>query len=100
MLVRGSSGGSGIKLDVSRVNESINELRSSIESLETTFSETIEGDNKLEMVELYNEFKQQYDNLLAQYQALFIKNVQSTQKSADELVKADQTVASDIRLLT
>lgn len=98
--MRSVLGGKEINLDVLRVNHSIKELQISAQALNTTFSKTIQGDNKLEMVEAYNEIKQQYDELLTQYKALLLKNIQSTEKSTDKLVETDQVVASDIRLLT
>lgn len=98
MITRGS--GSGIKLEILRVNQGISELRSSIQAMETTFSKLIEGDSKLEMVEDFNQIKQQYDELLTQYEALFLRNVQSTKTSTDKLIETDQMVASDIRALT
>src|SRR5699024_409000 len=86
-----------IKLEDVIVNQNITELRSSAQVLDTTFSQLIEGGNKLELVETYNEIKQQYDELLTQYKALLLKNIQSTEESIDKLIETDQMVASDIR---
>ena len=89
-----------IKLEDVIINQNITELRSSAQALDTTFSKLIEGGNKLDLVETYNEIKQQYDELLSQYKALLLKNIQSTEESIDKLIETDQMVASDIRLHT
>jgi len=89
-----------IKLEDVIINQNITELRSSAQALDTTFSKLIEGGNKLDLVETYNEIKQQYDELLSQYKALLLKNIQSTEESIDKLIETDQMVANDIRLHT
>lgn len=95
-----SNDSSEISIDPGKVHEGINKLKSSIQALETTFSKDIGGDSKLDMVEEVNECKQKYDQILERYQTLFLRNVQSTRKSTDEMVDADQTVASKISMLT
>jgi len=89
-----------IKLEDVIINQNITELRSSAQALDTTFSKLIEGGNKLDLIETYNEIKQQYDELLSQYKALLLKNIQSTEESIDKLIETDQMVANDIRLHT
>src|SRR5690625_7968817 len=78
----------GINLDVQRVEYEIKKLQTSIQALESTFSKLVEGDSNLEMVEELNECKQKYDEILERYQALFLKNVESTKKSTDKLIGA------------
>ena len=99
-MITSSGSGNTIKYEDKIVNQGINDLRNAIQALESSFAKNIEGDNKLEMVEAFNEIKQQYDELFAQYEALFLRNVESTKKSTDKLIETDKTVASDIRLLT
>lgn len=88
-----------IKVTREPVDAGITQLRSSIQALETTFAEIIEGDNKLTMVESFNEIKQHYDKLLAQYETLFINNVQSTDDSVAEFQETERRVAGDIKLM-
>jgi len=89
-----------IKLNREAVEEEINKLETSIQALETTFASLIEGDSNLEMVEEVNECKQRYDDLLERYQALFMKNVQTTKASKDKLIEADQEVAGNFSMLS
>src|SRR5699024_10859033 len=100
VMITSSGSGATITYADKIVNQGINDLRNAIQALESSFAKNIEGDNKLEMVEGFNEIKQQYDELFAQYEALFLRNVESTKKSTDKLIETDKTVASDIRLLT
>ncbi|MBU5465355.1 YwqI/YxiC family protein [Virgibacillus sp. MSJ-26] len=88
-----------IKVTRVPVEQGISELRSSIQGLETTFGQDIEGDNKLEVVTLYNEIKQECDELLVQFKALFENNVQSTDDSVAEFQETERMVAGDIRLM-
>src|SRR5690625_4151771 len=86
----------GINLDVQSVEYELKELQTFIQALESTFSKLVEGDSNLEMVEELNECKQKYDEILERYQALFLKNVESTKKSTDKLIGADHEVAGRI----
>lgn len=53
----------------------------------------------MNLVESFNEIKQHYDELLAQYETLFINNVQSTDDSVAEFQETERRVAGDIKLM-
>lgn len=53
-----------IYLNPNSIDDALADLRSAIEALETSFAKEIEGENKLKMVNSFNEIKQEYDELL------------------------------------
>lgn len=87
-----------IKLEDSSVQERITELQSSIQGLDMSFSEAIEGDNNLDMVTKFNEIKEDYEELLSQFEALFIDNVSKTEEAIESLKETDRNVASNFQI--
>lgn len=88
-----------IKVTRAPVDEAISELRTSIQALETTFAQEIEGDNNLKMVNDFNEIKQEYEELLTEFETLFLNNVQSTDDSVAEFQETERMVADGIKLM-
>src|SRR5699024_11879644 len=66
-----------IKVQQGPIISAIDQIRSTIQSLERSISIEIEGDTNLETVKKFNELKAGYDNLLNAYEALVVKNAQS-----------------------
>jgi len=88
-----------IKLTESPVQEQISQLRSSIQALDISFSEAIEGDNQLDMVTVFNEIKADYEILLTQFEALFMSNVNTTEEAVEALKETDRHVASNFQMM-
>lgn len=88
-----------IKVQRAPVEKGIAELRASIQALETSFAKEIQGQNKLDVVNTFNEIKSEYDQLLSQFETLFINNVQSTEDAVASLQETEQRVAADIRIM-
>jgi len=87
-----------IRVNSAPIQERIADLRSSIQALDTVFSKEIEGDNQLDMVNAMNEIKQDYENLLVQFEALFVSNVDSTIDAINTMKETDQQIAQGITL--
>ena len=87
-----------IRVNSAPIQERIADLRSSIQALDTVFSKEIEGDNQLDMVNAMNEIKQDYENLLVQFEALFLSNVDSTIDAINTMKETDQQIAQGITL--
>jgi len=87
-----------IKLTETPIKEGISELQSSIRTLDLSFSEIIEGDNKLEMVTVFNEIIEDYETLLTQFEALFLSNIDATNEAVEKLKETDRHIAQGIRL--
>lgn len=83
-----------IKVNPSIVDDAITDMRTSIEALEASFAREIQGDNNLDMVDSFNELKIEYEELLTQYKALFLNNIQSTEESVASIRKLEQDIAS------
>lgn len=88
-----------IKLSDSPVQERISELRSSIQGLDMSFSESIEGDNNLDMVTKFNEIKEDYEALLTQFEALFVSNVNATEEAVESLKETERHVADNFQMV-
>lgn len=88
-----------IKMQPGPIAEGIANLRSSIQALDTSFAEKIEGENKLDMVHAFNEIKTGYDELLKQFETLFMNNIQATEDAVADFQETERTVAGDIRLM-
>lgn len=91
--------GEEIRLVDSPVQEQISELRSSIQALDMSFSEAIEGDNQLDMVTVFNEIKEDYETLLTQFEALFMSNVNATEEAVEALKETDRQVANNFQMM-
>lgn len=81
------------------VNEGISQLRSSGQSLDTTFATEIDGDNKLDIITKCNEIKQQYDEVFALFATLFLNNVESTEDAVAAFEETERLIAGDIKLM-
>ncbi|WHX26448.1 YwqI/YxiC family protein [Virgibacillus halodenitrificans] len=87
-----------IKLQHAPVEKGIAEMRSSIEAMDSSLSSEIDGDNKLDMVDAFNEIKLEYDELLSQFEALFLHNVQATEEAVANIRETEQKIASDMKV--
>ncbi|RKQ34722.1 YwqI/YxiC family protein [Oceanobacillus halophilus] len=90
---------SEIKVVQSAVEKALSELRASTTALETSFAKEIQGQNQLDMVDKLNEIRQNYETILATYQALLLQNIESTSKSVETLKQTDERITSSIRQL-
>ncbi|UJW56912.1 YwqI/YxiC family protein [Salipaludibacillus agaradhaerens] len=88
-----------IKIQRGPVNKGIQELQSSSQNLNTSFSKEIQGGNKLEIVTQFNEIKQEYDEIIAQFTALMTKNIQSTEEAVTSIEATDEHVAHEMGLI-
>jgi len=86
-----------IKVQQGPIISAIDQIRSTIQSLERSISIEIEGDTNLETVKKFNELKAGYDNLLNAYEALVVKNAQSAEEYVSEYMTADSRVGDEIR---
>ncbi|WP_200416784.1 YwqI/YxiC family protein, partial [Virgibacillus salexigens] len=85
-----------IKLQQTPVEYGIAELRTSIQELNTSFPREIDGENQLRMLRSFNEIKREYEELLNQFEALFVANVNATENAITKLQETEQQVANDI----
>lgn len=72
-------------------------LRSSIQAVEKSISNEIEGNNQLEMVDKFNEIKVRYDELFVLYESLVLQNAETTKESVSGLLAADVKVGDNIK---
>ncbi|MBP1970605.1 hypothetical protein J2Z83_002741 [Virgibacillus natechei] len=86
-----------IKVQPDAANRGITDMRSSTSAIPTTFAKEIEGENKLDMVREYNEIKQEYDDLLTQFENIFHQHLQASEEAVEKYQETDQHVANAIR---
>ena len=88
-----------IKLEDAPVQQSLHELKNTIESMETAFSKNISGDSKLEVVDKLQQMKQQLEDINMSYQTVLRENTESANLVMERLKEADHTVATSFQLL-
>jgi len=88
-----------IKLVDAPIEAALAELKSSIQSMETTFSKEIEGENVLDMVNKLNEMKASFEEIVTIYQALLVSNVDGTKDSIEAFQEMESSLANSIQLL-
>lgn len=87
-----------IEIDDASVRAGIGKLEKSISGLEGTLGQKLDGANKLEIVNNYNEIKESFDKILSEYAELFSENVKLTEKSVGDIQNTDRDVAMGIKL--
>lgn len=85
-----------IKIDTKVIDEVLADLRTTIESLESSLGKEIEGENNMDIVDTFNEIKQEYEDLLIQYKSFFIRNIEVTEKSIASMKETEQWIANTI----
>lgn len=86
-----------IKVQQGPITSAIDQIRSTIQSLEKSLSMEIEEENNLETVKKFNELKAGYDNLLSVYEALVVMNAQSAEEYVSEYMTADSQIQDEIK---
>lgn len=86
-----------IKLQSAEVRQGIASLRASIEAMDTSFAQEIEGENDLDMVTAFNDIKQEYEELLERLSVLFLENMEVVDDAVENLEETDQKVADAIK---
>lgn len=88
-----------IKVIEADVENVLNDLKNSIHSMETSFSTTIQGKCKLEMVDKCNQLNDAFTNVLEMYQTLLLNSEEKTRKSVDVLKETEENIATEIQSL-
>ncbi|HZW67482.1 MAG TPA: YwqI/YxiC family protein [Pseudogracilibacillus sp.] len=88
-----------IKINREQFDQAIKTLTTSIKQLDANFTQGIEGDSQLDVVDALNKIKEDYDKALSQFEFVFLKNIYSTRQSVESIQEADRQSASQIRLM-
>ncbi|GGJ94736.1 hypothetical protein GCM10007063_16590 [Lentibacillus kapialis] len=88
-----------IKLKDSPVQQSLNELKNTVEAMETAFSKHTLGDNSMDVADKLQQMKQQLENINVSYQAVLRENTESANHVIESLKETDETVASSFQVL-
>lgn len=91
--------GEAIKVTKEPIQSALDDLSASTESIATTFSSEITGNNKLDTVQKINHIKQQYDAALKSYQTLLKQHIKATNEAVESMAETDEKLASDIQLI-
>ncbi|MEC0281579.1 hypothetical protein SAMN04489762_2372 [Terribacillus saccharophilus] len=87
-----------IKINQAEAQKGIQEMSDSLQALQKQLGETMDGNKDIRMSDLYNEIKQEYENLLSQFITLFQDNIAATETAVQELVELDQALGNNIAL--
>ncbi|GAF63516.1 hypothetical protein BTS2_0407 [Bacillus sp. TS-2] len=90
---------SEMKLDIELVHASLNELKSTIESLENSFSKHTTGSSSLEVVDKLKQMKKQLESISMSYQTVLREHTESANLVVERLQETDRTIASSYPLL-
>ncbi|WP_164214735.1 DUF5344 family protein [Virgibacillus sp. YIM 98842] len=88
-----------IKLEDAPVQQSLNELKSTIEAMEHVYSKNVSGDSNMEVVEKLRQMKQQMDVINRTYQTVLRENTESANLVLEKLKETDRTAAYSFQLL-
>lgn len=87
-----------IKINQVEAQKGIQEMSDALQALQKQLGETMEGNKDIRMSDVYNEIKQEYENLLVQFITLFQDNIVATETAVQELVELDQALGDNIAL--
>jgi len=88
-----------IKLEFAPVQQSLNELKNTIEAMEHAFSKNVSGDSSMEVVDKLQQMKQQLEDINLTYQTVLRENTESANLVMERLKETDHTVANSFQLL-
>lgn len=88
-----------IKLNDVEVKAALSELKSVATQLESSFATSIEGENKLDMVNEWNALKEQMNELVSSYQQLLLKSTNITMQTIETMKETDEAIASNMKQL-
>lgn len=97
-MERSTSMSGEIKINQAEAQKGIQEMSDSLQALQKQLGETMDGNKDIRMSDLYNEIKQEYENLLSQFITLFQDNIAATETAVQELVELDQALGNNIAL--
>ncbi|VVM33743.1 YwqI/YxiC family protein [Terribacillus sp. AE2B 122] len=87
-----------IKINQAEAQKGIQEMSDALQALQKQLGETMDGNKNIRMSDVYNEIKQEYENLLVQFITLFQDNIAATETAVQELVELDQALGDNIIL--
>ncbi|MFJ6413339.1 hypothetical protein CHI12_06515 [Terribacillus saccharophilus] len=87
-----------IKINQAEAQKGIQEMSDALQALQKQLGETMDGNKNIRMSDVYNEIKQEYENLLVQFITLFQDNIAATEIAVQELVELDQALGDNIIL--
>lgn len=88
-----------IKLEDAPLQQSLNELKNKIETMETAFSKNNSGDSSIDVAVKLQQMKQQLELINMTYQTALRENTESANLVKEKLKETDQTAASSFQLL-
>ncbi|MFP7492922.1 YwqI/YxiC family protein [Terribacillus saccharophilus] len=87
-----------IKVNQAEAQKGIQEMSDAVQALQKQLGETMDGNTDIRMSDLYNEIKEEYENLLGQFITLFQDNIAATETAVQELIELDRTIGDKIAL--
>ncbi|PAF34146.1 hypothetical protein CHH69_17325 [Terribacillus saccharophilus] len=87
-----------IKINQAEAQKGIQEMSDALQALQKQLGETMAGNRDIRMSDVYNEIKQEYENLLGQFITLFQDNIAATETAVQELFELDRALGDNIAL--
>ncbi|WP_366248093.1 YwqI/YxiC family protein [Terribacillus aidingensis] len=87
-----------IKINQAEAQKGIQEMSDALQALQKQLGETMDGIKNMRMSDIYNEIKQEYENLIGQFITLFQDNIAVTETAVQELVELDRELGDNIAL--
>lgn len=88
--------GTEVKISFSDVEQTLNEMESSGQALESIHV-MIADDNQLDMADKLNTINQALDDVIVSYQSLLLNNKEATIRSVQTMQKTDEKAADAIQ---
>ncbi len=88
-----------IKLNDAEVKAALSELKAVANQLESSFTTSIEGENRLDMVNEWNALKGKLDEVVSSYQQLLLTSTEITMQTIETMKETDEALASNMKQL-
>ncbi|WP_106498331.1 YwqI/YxiC family protein [Lentibacillus sp. Marseille-P4043] len=81
-----------IKIVQNPIKQAVTNLQSATQDFESSFTDKIEGENHLDLLEQLNQLNRTYSSLIKFYQSLLLEHINATENSVETLIETDQSI--------
>ncbi|GIO23550.1 DUF5344 family protein [Oceanobacillus sp. J11TS1] len=87
-----------IRIHPEIAKQGVSDMRAALNAMETSFRKEVEGENVLDMADVFNEINEEFNTLLSQFEQTFLQNLQAAEEAIDKMEETDALQARDSSL--